>query len=115
MIRKYLEYRSFALILWVTSATFGLAVALLGGAERPIALYGLLIAVFLVAVFCIIDYVVFLRRTAQLQSLLQNISCDPADPLWPANEVERLYNEIIFELYTGRKRDRDRLGEQLQS
>lgn len=115
MIKKYLAYRSFALILWLSATFFGLAVALLGGVVRPIALYGLLIAVFLAATFCIIDYIVFVQRTARLQVLLQNISCDPSDPPWPANEIERLYNEIIEELYAGRKRDRDRLGEQLQS
>ena len=115
MIRKYLAFRSFALLLWAIAALFGMTVSLLGGASTSIVLYGLLLAVFLLVVFCIIDFNMFLHRAAQLNDILQNISCDPADLPWPSNEIERIYGEMVAVLYTGRRRERERLGEQLQS
>ncbi len=107
MIKKYLFYRRFALLLWLVAEVFISAVALLSRLEAAYVLYTVLISSFTVLCICIFDFLNFRRKLKILRGIRENLSdalhCLPE----PYDALGAEYNEIIRLLYELLRKNRD--------
>ncbi len=112
MLLDYLHYRRYALLLWLSGVVSVEAVALLAGLEREFALYGALIAGFLLLCASAVDYPRFAARVRELREICANLS-DALHALpEPQDAVCAQYTEMLEKLSDLMRRERDALNDE---
>ncbi len=110
MIRKYLRYRAFALLLWLVAEILISVVSMLAGFDSEYIVYTLLISSFTVLCICIFDFFVFRRRMIILLDIRENLSDTLHNLPDPSEAVSAEYTEIITALYELLRREREALN-----
>ncbi len=113
MIRKYLRYRRFALLLWLVSEIFICAVTMLSGFESGYILYTVLISSFMVLCICIFDFLNFRVKIKTLIDIRENLSDVLHNLPEPSEVISAEYTEIIISLYELLRLERDAHSETL--
>ncbi|HOP11011.1 MAG TPA: sensor histidine kinase [Oscillospiraceae bacterium] len=115
MIRKYLRYRGFALLLWLVAEMLISAVALLAGLASEYVLYTVLISSFTILCICTVDFFTFHRKLKTLCDIRENLSDTLHHLPDPGNAVSAEYTEIIKSLYELLRREHDAHSENLNA
>jgi len=115
MIRQYLRYRRFALLLWLTAEALIAAVALLAGLASEYVLYTVLISSFVVLCICIFDFFSFRRKVKILRDIRENLSDALHNLPDPTDAVNAEYTEIIKSLYELLRKEHDAHRENLNA
>jgi len=115
MIRKYLRFRVFALLLWFVAEVLISAVALLAGLASEYVLYTVLISSFTVLCICIVDFFTFHRKLKTLCDIRENLSDTLHNLPDPSEAVCVEYTEIIKSLYELLRKEHDAHSENLNA
>ncbi|HNX13292.1 MAG TPA: sensor histidine kinase [Oscillospiraceae bacterium] len=113
MIRKYLRFRRFALLLWLVAEIFISAVTWLAGFKSEYILYTFLISAFTILCICIFDFLNFRVKIKTLIDIRENLSDVQHNLPEPSEVISAEYTEIIISLYELLRLERDAHSETL--